>query len=185
MARSYDNGLTWGGLITNPFAVTFFGIASGTSNVVAVGQGGLIATAGWNAALSKIIEQPYTPTFLNFGGATNVAFTFTIVGNRLKVMGKCTATAPAGGEARIGLPNGLISDAVLIPSLQVCGVGARSSTLGTGALQCLIESGVGYITLGFGDAGNPSLAKRNANAILANGESISVQFELPVSGYNT
>lgn len=50
-ARSYDGGLTWGSLITNPFgANAIYGIASSSQNMVAVGQTGSIATAGWNAA---------------------------------------------------------------------------------------------------------------------------------------
>jgi hypothetical protein len=62
-ARSYDNGLTWGSLVTNPFgANAITSIASSTSNMVAVGAAGSIATAGWNPAYSLVVPVAAEPS---------------------------------------------------------------------------------------------------------------------------
>ena len=185
-ARSYDNGVTWGSLVTNPFGSnSILGIASSTNNMVAVGVVGSIATAGWNAALSKIIEQPYTPTFTGFGAVTAINVTYTIVGNRLKVMGKATSGIATAVEARISFPNGLISDATLIPSITVCGIWGQNASGNAGGYYCLVESGTGYITISSQSAITAILTKQLGNAIIGNGNVMTFQFELPLSGYNT
>ena len=62
-ARSYDNGVTWGSIVTNPFGANIiYSIASSDTNMVAVGQGGSIATAGWNAAYSLVEPVPGEPS---------------------------------------------------------------------------------------------------------------------------
>jgi hypothetical protein len=185
--RSYDTGATFSGLITNPFGASIImGMASSTINIVAVSATGLIATAGWNAVLSKYIEQPYTPVFTGFGVVTNINMTYTIVGNCLKVMGQFVPGVVTGVEARISLPNGLISDASLIPSIQLCGTYVIDSAAGAaGFPTVLIESGVGYVTIGDWTVAQSGLTKRLANNIFTNGIKVSIQFELPLSGYNT
>jgi photosystem II stability/assembly factor-like uncharacterized protein len=188
-ARSYDNGVTWGGLITNPFGGAIYGITSTPINIVAVGTGGAggqIATAGWNAALSKYIEQRYTPVFTGFGVVTAINLTYTIVGNRLEAIGQFVPGIPTAVEARMSLPNGIISDASLVPSIQLCGSYVIDSAAGAaGFPTILIESGVGYITFGFWTVAQSGLTKRLGNNIFTNGIKVSLQFEFSLSGYNT
>ena len=183
-ARSYDNGLTWGSLITNPFgANAIYSIASSTSNIVAVGQAGSIATAGWNAVFSSAPEQLYVPTFTNWGVVVTTSIAWRMVANRVKIMGNFTTPAGAAGEARMSLPNGMISDAALVPNLRVAGI-IISNTAAAAAFYCLIESGVGYITFGAEAAGVAGLTKQTGAALFPAGAIVSLQVEIPISGAN-
>lgn len=183
-ARSYDNGLTWGSLVTNPFGANIiYSIASSTSNMVAVGAAGSIATAGWNAVFSSAPEQLYVPTFTNWGVVVTTSIAWRMVANRVKIMGNFTTPAGAAGEARMSLPNGMISDAALVPNLRVAGI-IISNTAAAAAFYCLIESGVGYITFGAEAAGVAGLTKQTGAALFPAGAIVSLQVEIPISGAN-
>lgn len=130
-------------------------------------------------------EAAYTPTFTGFGTATSVNFTWTRVGNRLKVMGKFTTGTVTATEARISLPGSLVSDAALVPSIEVCGIAIQLNAATTFfGLYCLIESGVGYITIGAQTSVNSAQTKALGNAISPSNQPFMVMFELPVSGWN-
>jgi len=132
----------------------------------------------------------YTPTFQGFGTPTAVNFFWSRVGNRIKVMGKFTTGTTTAAEARIGLPivNSvqLVSDSALVASIMVCGIylqaGASASVF---SFNTLIESGVGYVTVGAQSGSSSAETKQNGNAVSGNSAVVMVQFELPVSGWNS
>ena len=128
-------------------------------------------------------EVLYTPTFTGFGTVTVHNFSWLRMGNRIKVMGRFQSGTPTGVEARISLPNNLVSDSSLLSAIAVCGV-QIADRVGAVSNYCLIEPGVGYITDGSQQAGTAALTKRLGNAVALVGDIISVQFELPVSGWN-
>ena len=137
----------------------------------------------WEVIGMGFNELTYTPTFTGFGTPTDVTFSLVRRGNKAKVIGKLTAGTVTNVEARISLPYSLISDAALIPSIMGCG-NAYHGNVTAEILYCLIESGVGYITFGRQTATNAALTKINAPLVCSTGEVLSVEFELPTSGWN-
>jgi Major tropism determinant N-terminal domain len=136
-------------------------------------------------------DAAYTPSFQGFGTPTGVNFFWSRMGNRIKVMGKFTSGTTTAVEARIGLPivNSvqLVSDAALIPSIMMAPGMWNNASASYGTVSqvpiVLIESGVGYVT--FGSLGTGSgFAKTTGSAMCATGQTISLWFELPVSGWN-
>jgi len=128
-------------------------------------------------------EAAYTPTFTGFGTPTSVNFSWMRMGNKLKVIGKFTTGINTAVEARLSLPLSLASDSTFITSIQGCGniVAGTASAL---VLYALIESGVSYTTFGIQSAALAGLTKINGNTI-GNGITLSVQFEIPINGWNT
>ena len=185
IGRSYDNGVTWQPSIYSPFvgAITVQSVAFSEINMLAGGGAGYIATSGWTPAFSSAPEQLYVPSFVGFGTPTNVNFSWRQVANRIKVMGKFTSGVTTGVEARVSLPFGMLSDSALIPSIEVCGILVNSVSAGV-AYYTLIESGIGYITIGAQGAATAGLTKQLANGLFANGQTLSLQFEVPIAGLN-
>jgi hypothetical protein len=128
-------------------------------------------------------EAAYTPTFTGFGTPTNVNFTWCRAGNRIKVMGKFTSGTTTAVEARISLPNSLVSDSSLITSLTMCGTWCFDP-VGSSYQMVLIEAGVGYVTFGHQDASTGGLVKRNGNVLISNSNLMSLNFEFGISGWN-
>jgi hypothetical protein len=139
-----------------------------------------------NTLYAGTTEVAYTPTFTGFGTVTNVNFTWTRVGSRIKVMGKFTAGTTTASEAKISLPGSLVSDAALIPSIELCGVLITNATADATifGFYCLIESGVGHITMSRQRSTVTAFTKIQGNQVCSSGDNVSVQFEFPVDGWN-
>ena len=137
---------------------------------------------------SKITaEQTYTPTFTGFGIPSSINFSYTIVGNRLKVMGSFVSGVATGVQAKITLPSGLLSDTAFTQAaVNLCGKYSRGTFAGTyfgGA--CLIESGgLDYIKIGAQLNTQSELTQANGSQIASNGEFCAVIFEIPLAGHN-
>lgn len=127
------------------------------------------------------VEAAYTPSFQGFGTPTSVNFTWTRIGNRVKVMGQFTAGTTTGVEAQIGLPGGVSSDSALVPSAELCGHFAGNAAGAYG--YCLIESAKAYVTFSAYDATHNPLSKILGTQF-GTGQKYSFVFELPVSGWN-
>ena len=183
VARSFDNGKTWGSLITNPFGTNVIeNIASSPVNMVCVSRGGFIATAGWNAAMSKNIMQPYTPVFTGFGAVINVVFNFVMRGNMCKVIGTFKTGVPNAVGASIGLPFGMIADSFF--SGYPCG-NFVPNAVSASAEYCLALPGQAYVGVGVQSAGLGGMNTVNGNVAAGNGWVIGVDFEVPIAGFNT
>ena len=128
---------------------------------------------------------PYTPTITSFGTTpTSVEFEYRQVGQNIEIRGKFTAAAtPAASEARVSLPNSLLSAGTsVIPSITLVGhaVGSASSTTYF-STEVLIEPSVGYVTFGQQSSTTHALTKMNGNAFAA-GNTLSFFASVPVSG---
>ena len=145
------------------------------------------ASGATSSSIPWTKEAIYVPTFTGFGTVTVSNFSWTRVGNRIKIMGKFTSGTPTAVEARMSLPvvDGvqLICDAVLIPSITVCGIYILNA-VGTLYFTCLIEPSVGYITFSYQGNVFHGFTKENGNAITVAGSLIGLQVELPISGWN-
>lgn len=128
-------------------------------------------------------DTAWTPTFSNFGSVSAVSFTVLRVANKARIMGKFTSGTTAVGEGRMALPFGLSSDSGLIPSIEVCGMFARSGAAAS-SIYCLIESNAPYITFGLQTAGTGALTKQTGGNILGNNEVGSLFCEVPLNTWN-
>ena len=153
ISYSNDTGQNWTlavSLISVAGNVTLNGLSFGNSTFVLVGEdtANKILTA-WSSWLSYGKSYLYYPLFQGFGAPTGVNFFWQRKpgSNTITVFGKFTAGTTTQVEARIGIPVGLLSDSVLIPSIMACGIFVTNSAL-IGSEYCLIESGVGYVTCG-------------------------------------
>jgi len=128
--------------------------------------------------------QGYTPTFQGFGTPTNVEFEWRQVGENVEIRGKLTAGTSTAVEARVGLPAGLTSAGTsLIPSLQMVGSLARSSSGTAVTFHVLQEPSVSYMTFSQVVAsGSAGLTKLNGDGLLANGITASFFASVPCSG---
>jgi hypothetical protein len=132
--------------------------------------------------IQRTLMTAYTPNIVGFGTPTGVSFSWIRFGNMLKVLGQFTSGTSTATEARIGFPGSIVSDS--IPSIQVCMGTIGISNAAAWSLVPLIESGVGYITIGIQSAGTASLTKLNGSTILSAGQKMSIAFEVPASGWN-
>jgi hypothetical protein len=129
-------------------------------------------------------EESYTPTFTGFGATTStVNFTWERRGNKLIVNGRFTAGTPTATEARISLPNGLISDTNLISTIQLCGIWTLNDNI-AGSSFILIEPNVSYITFSLQTGSQFGSTKRNGNEVTITGKIIILQFEIPIQNWN-
>lgn len=132
----------------------------------------------------------YTPTFTGFGTVSTSSFWWRRVGDSLEIQGKFTSGTSTATEARISLPNSVISDSTKVPAIRAVGEyfrgGSANSNHG-GAV--LVESGVGYLTLGhqyaFGSNSVDPLAKATGDTVLSSTEIGSVRAVVPISGWSS
>lgn len=151
-----------------------------------------LTSAGYRylAALSKALPTPwvaYTPTFTGFGTVSAVSIWSRRIGDTLYGRGFFAAGTPTAVEARIsfgfnGVNGGISSDATKVAAIQQAGVLSRGLA-GAQSFSVLIESNVGYLTFGVQSAGSTGLTKVNGNALVGVGTLVSLQFEVPISGW--
>jgi hypothetical protein len=124
----------------------------------------------------------YTPVITGFGTPSAVDAEFRQVGDSYEIKGKFTAGTSTGVEGRFSLPNSAVSkDTSIIPSLQVCGVGAITPA-GAYSITTLMEPSVGYVTFGRSDGSTAGLAKKNANTLINAAETMSFSALVPIQG---
>ena len=130
-------------------------------------------------------EIVYTPTFLNLGVVTNVNMTYTMVGNRCKVMGYFLVGVGVVGSCSFSLPNGGVVDPALwttTGNAQVVGT-IIYNQVSASILYALGYANNGNIFIGNQSAGSTAFTPINGNAI--GGFVLSVQIEVPLKGFNS
>lgn len=125
----------------------------------------------------------YTPTLTGFGTPTSVGFFYQRQGDSIYIVGGFVSGTPTAVEARASLPAGLTSKSTEIPAIRLIGdtgtTGSAAAFIGT-----LIEASVGYVTFGLQSALTNVLTKANADTIVANGQSVSINALVPIAGWN-
>jgi uncharacterized membrane protein len=121
-----------------------------------------------------------------FGTPTNASCTHDRVGGNLLLNCKWTSGTVTASEARVNLPNGLISaDTTRIPSLLALGSLVQGSNAGTFATYVLIEPSVGYVSFGIQAASYSGLVKANANTFSASSNPLSFSVSIPIQGWSS
>lgn len=132
----------------------------------------------------------YTPTFTGFGTVTGVECQHSRVSSNLLLRCKFTNGTPTAVEARVSLPNSLVSaDTVKIPSISVAGYGSENSVGVTpivGATHSvLIEPSVGYVTFGFRNGSQGALTKTTGSSGFTSSTAFSFTASIPASTFQT
>jgi photosystem II stability/assembly factor-like uncharacterized protein len=188
LAISNDAGNSWAKPIlegSTPLS-SINAIGYNGSRFVIAGSGGTrrYGYSDWLGPAVVTKETAYTPTLVGFGTPTGVSFSWTRVGNRCKVTGRFASGTSTAVEARIPLPWGLTIDSALVPTIRLCGIAGINAATPV-SLYVLMEPSVSYVTIGYQSSANNALTKQNANAFLSSGQIMSVDFEVPISGWNT
>jgi len=127
----------------------------------------------------------YTPTFTGFGTPSSVECQHSRVSSDLLLRCKWTSGTPTATEARLSLPNSLVSaDTTKIPTIQKAGeigISVNSATI----YYALIEPSVSYFTFSIQGASNNALTKLLGNAFTANGVVNSMQARIPIQGWSS
>ena len=160
---------------------------TGTGNFVGAVSAALTGTPTLNGyALGPITAWvAYTPTFTGFGTVSGVEFWSRRVGDVLQVRGRFTSGTSTAVEARItlgfnGTNSNVSSSSTVITSIECVGSGAYSAA-NAQANTVLIETNVGYMTLGLQSAGRAGLAKVTGSTIMASGDTLAIYADIPVT----
>lgn len=155
-----------------------------------------VPIAGYSAVSAQSADQTdygktaYTPTFTGFGTVSNVECFHSRVSENLLLDCKATTGTPTATEARVSLPNSLVSaDTVKIPSIRIAGYGSENST-GSAPIvgathSVLIEPSVGYVTFGFRNASQGALTKTTGSSGFTGSTAFSFTATIPIQGWRT
>jgi hypothetical protein len=143
----------------------------------------LKADGSWAAVITPWVA--YTPTFTGMGTVTNISFFSRRVGDTLEIEGNWTLGTGTATEARVtlgfnGTNNNVTTDSTKVPSIRQAGIIARSDSSGN-PIVSLMESSVGYFTIGIGSSG--WLTKQNGSSLSVSGTTYSVRASFPISGW--
>lgn len=165
---------------------------SGSNNATAVGIDRARVGLRTNSEVSGELNTPWqscgltTSDFQGLGTVSNIELQCKRSGPDLLMRGRFTSGAPTAVEARINLRfNGMSltsAPTTSIPSLQKAGdwtTNAATAIYGT----VLIEPLTTYINFGFQSGSQAGLTKQNGYTLTANGNVISVNARIPISGW--
>ena len=124
----------------------------------------------------------YTPTFTGFGTVSASSCWHSKVSQNLLLQCNFTVGTPTSTEARVSLPNNLVVDPVIIPSLARVGGGARNVS-NAEAQIILAEPSVSYVTFGVGASGVQALGKQLGNVVTSTGNIYSFEARIPIQGW--
>jgi len=127
----------------------------------------------------------YTPTFTGFGTVASSECFHKRKGSDLFLRCKFTSGTPTATEARISLPNSLVSaNSSLIPSISVVGSGGVNINASTFfENKILIEPSVGYVTIGQQTSTTASLTKINGTAFASTNILSFTAGPIPIQGW--
>lgn len=129
--------------------------------------------------------QSYTPTFTGFGTVSTQSFWWRRVGDSVEITGKFTSGTSTATEARISLPNSLVSDSTKLPAIRGVGHFVQGQA-GASFVEVLAESNVSYVTFGVqAGGGSGGLTKVTGSSLTANGIEQSIQAIVPISGWSS
>lgn len=131
----------------------------------------------------------YTPTFTGFGTVSTSSMWWRRVGDSVEIKGTWTNGTTTATEARVSLPNGIISDSAKVPAIRESGIYFRNLSSVSNGGAVLIEPGVSYFTFGnkdtfSGTSLNP-VTKVNGDS-MNSADPVAVDFiSIPISGWSS
>lgn len=176
-----------GSALTKTFGTTFASSASHSVNF-SIPIAGYSAISAQSADQTDYGDTAYTPTFTGLGTVTGIECFHSRVSDKLKIACKAVTGTPTATEARVSLPNSLVSgDTSKIPSIRIAGFGGENSTGASpivGATHSvLIEPSVSYVTFGFRNGSQGALTKVTGSAGFTGSTAFSFSAEIPIQGW--
>jgi microcystin-dependent protein len=121
----------------------------------------------------------YVPTIVGFGTIATQSFRWRQVGDSIQLEGRFTSGTPTAIEARIPLPNSLLSMSDYA-TLEIVGKSATNNS--NQEMISLIEPSVGYLTFGFANSTSAELTKVNGSQLVTTGQFVSINASVRVAG---
>ena len=128
----------------------------------------------------------YTPTSPNsaFGTISNTDCYHKRDGSDLLLRCKFVSGTPAAVEARLSLPNSLISSSSSISQTQLAGNAERSTTTSATGFTVLMEPNTSYLTFGITTtSGTSPISKITASTSFSSGDIITFNARVPIQGW--
>lgn len=132
----------------------------------------------------------YAPTLVGFGTVSGSSFIWRRIGQNLEIRGQFVAGTPTATIALVPFPSSALIVSALVSSILDAGKWVRQS--GGGAIDkggfMLYNNGSSNITFAAVETFGPSntsttLSAKNGNAIVATGETISLDATIPIDGW--
>lgn len=160
---------------------------TGTGSYVGSASAALTGTPTLNAyALAPVTAWvAYTPTFTGFGTVSGVEFWSRRVGDSLEIRGKFVSGTSTAVTAQItlgfnGTNSNVTSSSTVITSLECVGAGAYSAT-NAQSNTVLIESNVGFMTLGLQSSGRAGYTEAQGSVLIGSGQTLAIFASVPVT----
>lgn len=125
----------------------------------------------------------YTPTLVGVTTADTDFCDYWKDGQHLHLECKFTATGSSATEARLSLPNGLVTPNTWTGVRQAGGAGIYATAVESGFTP-LMEPNVGYITFGRQGSATAGLTKLNGNNLIASTQVFSFRAMVPIAGWS-
>lgn len=138
------------------------------------------------------VDTGFTPNATGYGTVTNKSIWRKRVGDSLRIRGYFTSGTCTAASANIAMPTGIVIDTAKVSSTKVQRIGQWNRITTGGATTVTTANTSGIIYIDTGQSGNIYLAGStdtnvfvdgNANTFLGNGDGMTIDCEIPVSGW--
>lgn len=169
--------------------LTFYRIISGAAssdsfNIICQKQGADYKTSkAYVASSSDYGWTAYTPTVTGLGTVSSLTARHKRVGDTLFIEGSMVVGTPTAVEARVSLPNGLVSSSI-IGTLDLCGDAGKSQVSSADfRLATLCEPNVSYVTFGTQTSTTSIMSKVNGNSLTVASSTFKFNARIPIAGW--
>jgi len=142
----------------------------------------------YSAASANYDWTSYTPTLTGFGTATGVSFYHRRVGGNLEIRGRFTSGTSTATEARLSLPNSLITNSNISTIEIAQGFWMRDAAASAHGSAMMMEPSVGYVAFGQGDGfsgtATSGVTKMLGSSYVASGNTVWLSVSIPISGWS-
>lgn len=132
----------------------------------------------------RLDDKEYVPaTTQGLGTIASTDLFHDVDGEYINISGKLVIGTPTAVEARIALPDGMISSSK-IPTLEIAGVYGQGN-VGAVSGYVSIEPSKTYFVFTIQNAGNGALTKQNGSAIFGAGVTVSIKARIKIEGQSS
>ena len=132
----------------------------------------------------RLDDKEYVPaTTQGLGTIASTDLFHDVDGEYINISGKLVIGTPTAVEARIALPDGMVSSSA-IPTLEIAGVYGQGN-VGVVSGYVAIEPSKNYFVFTIQNAGNGALTKQNGSAIFGAGVTVSIKARIKIQGQSS
>ena len=132
----------------------------------------------------RLDDKEYVPaTTQGLGTIASTDLFHDVDGEYINISGRLVIGTPTAVEARIALPDGMVSSSA-IPTLEIAGVYGQGN-VGVVSGYVSIEPSKTYFVFTIQNAGNGALTKQNGSAIFGAGVTVSIKARIKIEGQSS